>query len=133
VFKLLENNIGKCCPYCQFVIKSNSDSVRCPVCKTPHHKECWEENRGCTTFACTGKLHKNSEVFRGTFRWPTGAIYIGEILGGMRHGFGLMKYPNGSTYEGAYANDKRSGFGVMTYPDGRQLQGQWKDDRFEKN
>jgi TM2 domain-containing membrane protein YozV len=24
----------------------------CPACSTPHHKECWEENGGCTVFGC---------------------------------------------------------------------------------
>jgi len=24
----------------------------CTACKTPHHKECWDHNGGCTTFGC---------------------------------------------------------------------------------
>jgi hypothetical protein len=46
------NYIGKTCPFCQFTIKSNRGAVLCPVCKVPHHKACWEENKGCTTFGC---------------------------------------------------------------------------------
>ena len=28
--------------------------VICPECATPHHQDCWEYNRGCTIFGCTG-------------------------------------------------------------------------------
>lgn len=28
------------------------------MCETPHHKECWEENKGCTTYGC----EENPEV-----------------------------------------------------------------------
>lgn len=42
------------CPYCQTNIKESGDKVICPDCHTPHHRECWEENRGCTTYGCSG-------------------------------------------------------------------------------
>lgn len=45
---------GKICPYCKFPIKRNSEVVLCSICKMPHHKECWQENRGCTTFGHQG-------------------------------------------------------------------------------
>ncbi len=43
-------HFGKPCPYCQFPIKQDSEVIVCIECKIPHHKECWEENDGCTTF-----------------------------------------------------------------------------------
>ena len=43
------------CPYCQTKIKSKDEAIICPVCHTPHHKECWKENGGCTTYGCKGK------------------------------------------------------------------------------
>jgi hypothetical protein len=46
------NVIGKTCPYCQTPIKPGIPVVICPECKIPHHKECWEENVGCTTYGC---------------------------------------------------------------------------------
>jgi len=49
---MAQNHIGKTCPYCQFPIKHESETVQCPACKSPHHQECWEENEGCTTFGC---------------------------------------------------------------------------------
>ncbi len=38
------------CPYCRMEVDS---AVYCPTCATPHHPECWEENRGCTVFGCS--------------------------------------------------------------------------------
>ncbi len=48
--------VGKNCPYCQFPIKNESEVKWCPVCKMPHHIDCWKENKGCTTFACPGVI-----------------------------------------------------------------------------
>jgi hypothetical protein len=45
---------GKTCPYCQFPIRNGADIMVCPGCKLTHHRECWQENGGCTTFACKG-------------------------------------------------------------------------------
>lgn len=46
--------IGKTCPYCQFPLKEQEQLVQCSTCRMPHHQECWQENRGCTTFGCQG-------------------------------------------------------------------------------
>jgi ketosteroid isomerase-like protein len=43
---------NKTCPYCQSKIKLGADFTVCSYCGTPHHKECWEENLGCTTYGC---------------------------------------------------------------------------------
>jgi hypothetical protein len=44
--------IGKTCPYDQFPIASQDEVILCPQCGTPHHADCWRENRGCTTYGC---------------------------------------------------------------------------------
>jgi len=44
---------GKTCPYCQAPIKPGIPVVTCPVCQIPHHQECWNENKGCTTYGCS--------------------------------------------------------------------------------
>ena len=49
-YEFLKN---KTCPYCQSKIKLNADFTVCPSCGTPHHKECWDENSGCTTYGCS--------------------------------------------------------------------------------
>lgn len=38
------------CPYCGKPLAGPLQI--CPYCKTPHHRECWTANRGCTTLGC---------------------------------------------------------------------------------
>ncbi|MBS1516658.1 MAG: hypothetical protein JSS91_01070 [Bacteroidetes bacterium] len=47
-----ENFKNKICPYCQSRIKKGADISVCSECGTPHHKECWDENNGCTSYGC---------------------------------------------------------------------------------
>jgi len=41
------------CPYCRTAISDQDEVNICPACDTPHHLDCWEENRGCTVFGCS--------------------------------------------------------------------------------
>lgn len=50
------NSIGKTCPYCLTTITEDQEAVYCSICEMPHHKECWIENKGCTTFGCMGTM-----------------------------------------------------------------------------
>ena len=53
------------CPYCQTNIKESADKIICSECHTSHHKECWEENKGCTTYGCKNNpltKHKSVDV-----------------------------------------------------------------------
>jgi hypothetical protein len=52
--------IGKTCPYCQFPLKADSEVVECRACKVPHHRECWVENGGCTTFGCRETTYRSA-------------------------------------------------------------------------
>jgi predicted amidophosphoribosyltransferase len=47
---------GKICPFCKTVLTESDDVVRCSACEMPHHKDCWIENAGCTTFGCQGTV-----------------------------------------------------------------------------
>jgi hypothetical protein len=40
------------CPYCRTAIESGTRTVVCPACELVHHADCWEENRGCSTYGC---------------------------------------------------------------------------------
>ena len=41
------------CPYCRTeVLAPGEDAMFCNGCGTPHHRECFEENGGCTLFGC---------------------------------------------------------------------------------
>ncbi len=50
------NFIGKTCPYCKTEFIEGDDVVVCSACEMPHHKECWIDNKACTTFGCTGTI-----------------------------------------------------------------------------
>jgi hypothetical protein len=49
----MEDYIGKTCPFCKTTINEGDEVMVCPSCATPHHKACWDENKGCTTFGCS--------------------------------------------------------------------------------
>ena len=52
----MNNYIGKICPFCKTEFKEGDDIVVCSSCDMPHHKDCWIENQGCTTFGCMGTI-----------------------------------------------------------------------------
>jgi len=43
---------GSTCPYCRMPLTGEDVARVCPSCHTPHHAECWAENKGCTVFGC---------------------------------------------------------------------------------
>lgn len=45
-------NDKKICGYCQSQIKNAGETLLCPGCKTPYHKDCWKENGGCAVYGC---------------------------------------------------------------------------------
>lgn len=62
--------VGKICPYCKVGIEEKDSIVICSNCEMPHHKDCWIENEGCTTFGCVGTIQNlpldAPEVFHGS-------------------------------------------------------------------
>lgn len=44
--------MSQTCPYCRTEFTSEEEIYKCPSCNAPHHKDCFEENRGCTVFGC---------------------------------------------------------------------------------
>lgn len=50
------------CPYCRTAMDDASPVTRCSVCSTPHHRECWEENGGCTVFGCEATPIEEAKV-----------------------------------------------------------------------
>ncbi|MBQ2774818.1 MAG: DUF2628 domain-containing protein [Clostridia bacterium] len=45
------NYTGQVCSGCGKLMSENEDIVVCPVCGTPQHRECWEENGECVNAA----------------------------------------------------------------------------------
>ncbi len=42
------------CPYCRTSVDAALEPATiCPICGTAHHRDCWEENCGCTVFGCS--------------------------------------------------------------------------------
>lgn len=60
---------GKICPYCKTEFKEDDEVVICSLCNMPHHKECWVENQGCTTFGCTGTIKGINQNQGGTISY----------------------------------------------------------------
>jgi uncharacterized RDD family membrane protein YckC len=60
----MNNTTGKTCPYCQTPIKLDETVIVCSGCGIPHHQQCWDECKGCTTYGC-------SEVAPTTSAQPT--------------------------------------------------------------
>jgi predicted amidophosphoribosyltransferase len=48
------------CPYCKTELTEADNPVYCSVCEMPHHRDCWAENGGCTTFGCTGTIRDDA-------------------------------------------------------------------------
>ncbi len=40
------------CPICQTKIQSGEITLSCPECQQTHHRECWAEVGGCSTYGC---------------------------------------------------------------------------------
>ncbi len=52
----MNDYVGKICPFCKTAFQETDDIVVCSECDMPHHKDCWIENQGCTTFGCMGSI-----------------------------------------------------------------------------
>ncbi len=58
---------------------------------------------------------------RGTFHYePSGDVYAGHWLRGMRHGYGEYTWFNGNTYKGDWIANNIYGHGVFYNPTSRQ-------------
>ena len=55
-------HVGKTCPYCKEVFTDNDDIVVCSDCMMPHHRSCWNDNQGCTTFGCQGTVEPAAQA-----------------------------------------------------------------------
>lgn len=53
--------VGETCPYCRFPIKPGEPVQICPSCSVAHHRDCWQENGGCTVYGC-----RSSPAMAGT-------------------------------------------------------------------
>ncbi|CAG5909402.1 unnamed protein product [Menidia menidia] len=101
-----------------------------------------------------GEFVGNTSMGRGTYTWPHGSTYVGEVHNGIRHGMGTYKcaktslsytgqwhrgrwhgqgnaYYNmdgTSWYKGDWVMSSREGRGVRRYPSGNIYSGEWKNN-----
>ena len=52
----------KSCPYCRMPMRDTDAIKTCASCRTPHHAECWAENRGCTVFGCPAAPDEEEKI-----------------------------------------------------------------------
>ena len=63
--------------------------------------------------------------------YTNGDKFEGEVLNGVREGYGIYFYHNGDKYEGWWQNNKKHGMGTLYYKDGNLYVGQWKNSEKE--
>ena len=59
--------VGKLCPFCKSAMQETEEIVVCSACEMPHHKECWIENQGCTTFGCLGTIQSPRQTAQPSY------------------------------------------------------------------
>mmetsp|Transcript_93619 Transcript_93619/g.244212 ORF Transcript_93619/g.244212 Transcript_93619/m.244212 type:complete len:258 (-) Transcript_93619:75-848(-) len=62
--------------------------------------------------------------------FPDGSLYIGQLLGQLREGRGVLRDGAGGEYEGFWHEDKFHGSGRQLWKDGRCFEGQFLQGRF---
>ena len=52
----------------------------------------------------------------GTYVFKSGEMYSGELIKGLKHGFGKFQYSDGRVYEGYWDNNNKTGLGTVYFP-----------------
>lgn len=58
------------------------------------------------------------------------AVYYGEVLRGVKHGYGIIIYEDGNFYMGQFRNNERSGEGIRLDNKGNIYKGDFRDNSF---
>ena len=77
----------------------------------------------------TVSLSYAQEIRIGSYEYPDGAIYQGELVKGKPHGKGITRFKNGDYHEGYYVKGKRQGKGTYQFSDGEKYVGDWFQDQ----
>ena len=113
----------------------------------------WENDQPVSgTIKYQNDTEATLDFFNRTITYSNGDVYVGEIVGGCRHGHGVMsfaatgdiyegtfqndeitgngvfKYSNGDVYEGGFINSQKHGNGVFTYANGNKYEGNYAND-----
>ncbi|MBR6502546.1 MAG: hypothetical protein IKT42_03815 [Clostridia bacterium] len=89
----MKNYVGKTCPFCRTPFTEDDDIVICSSCEMPHHKDCWIENQGCTTFGCMGTINSATNtpntVTTNVISYNNAPEFVFCTRCGARHAAGL--------------------------------------------
>lgn len=115
----MEEYIGKICPYCKTAFAEGDEIVQCSACEMPHHKDCWIENQGCTTFGCQGTIRgldgqaysqmmaqgaqrsQQAEAYQRPVYGQNGYMFAGQSQMAERPAFGAQSAVYGGSAQGA--------------------------------
>jgi hypothetical protein len=56
--------------------------------------------------------------------------YTGQLINGLRDGYGVFEFTDGSKYSGDWKGDKMNGKGKLKYEIGKEYEGGFKDNMF---
>ena len=56
-----DKDLAPTCEVCGKPFDTETAIVRCNSCKTFHHLDCWQYNRGCAVYACNGRMYDRLE------------------------------------------------------------------------
>ena len=76
------------------------------------------------------KAHSQSSAPKPV-QFPDG-VYTGDLVNGVRHGFGTFKYNNGDFYDGSWRNNERR-YGMCKFRTGEVYDGDWSNDTYMEN
>ncbi len=79
--------VGKTCPFCKTPFQTDDAVVYCGICEMPHHLSCWQANKGCTTFGCSGYIDEiiNQDKVVNISRNIDSPTVVDETTGTMLH------------------------------------------------
>ena len=59
------------------------------------------------------------------------SIYKGNVLNGVKEGYGELKFEDGTIYKGEFKNDKFNGKGKIIFSNGREYEGEFKNNKMD--
>lgn len=74
-------------------------------------------------------LEANSLTTKGSYTWPNGDTYEGDLMAAKPQGEGNLKYANGDIYEGGVVNGVPTGYGKFSYANGDTYEGDFVDGK----
>lgn len=91
-----------------------------------------ETDAGIQSWLSLDALEPSNDVqpmYAGVIEYDDGSTYDGQVLGGKRHGHGVLKTLD-NKYDGQWLADEKHGKGVQLWSDGRRYEGDFSHGTF---